>query len=105
MQKGIPVETAARVYRRYLKLEPTHAEEYIAYLRSKVRCVTGWLLPAGQHNGCIARSKLSWSMKIGVRLHNAARPASAGQITGCSSIQKPCCRRCGERRHACWPRV
>ena len=36
MQAGIPTETAARVYRRYLKLEPTHAEEYIAYLRSKV---------------------------------------------------------------------
>ena len=35
MQGGIPTETAARVYRRYLKLEPTHAEEYIAYLRSK----------------------------------------------------------------------
>jgi len=34
-QPGIPVETALRVYRRYLKLEPTHAEEYIAYLRSK----------------------------------------------------------------------
>ena len=36
MQAGIPTETAARVYQRYLKLEPTHAEEYIAYLRSKV---------------------------------------------------------------------
>ncbi len=33
---GIPVETAVRVYRRYLKLEPTHAEEYIAYLKIKV---------------------------------------------------------------------
>jgi hypothetical protein len=26
-----------RVYRRYLQLEPTHAEEFIAYLKSKVR--------------------------------------------------------------------
>ena len=34
-QPGIPVETALRVYRRYLKLEPTHSEEYIAYLKSK----------------------------------------------------------------------
>eukprot|EP00887_Chlorella_sp_A99_P004836 scaffold4.g4836.t1 len=32
-QPGIPEETAVRVYRRYLKLEPTHAEEYIAYLK------------------------------------------------------------------------
>lgn len=34
-QPGIPMETAVRVYRRYLKLEPTHAEEFIAYLRIK----------------------------------------------------------------------
>lgn len=33
-QPGIPVDTAMRVYRRYLKLEPSHAEEYIAYLKS-----------------------------------------------------------------------
>jgi hypothetical protein len=36
-QPEIPVETAVRVYRRYLQLEPTHAEEFIAYLKSKVR--------------------------------------------------------------------
>ena len=36
MQPGIPQDTAVRVYRRYLRLEPTHAEEYIAYLKSKV---------------------------------------------------------------------
>jgi len=36
-QPGIPVETALRVYRRYLKLEPTHAEEYIAYLKAAER--------------------------------------------------------------------
>lgn len=36
MQPGIPTDTAVRVYRRYLKIEPTHAEEYIAYLKSKV---------------------------------------------------------------------
>lgn len=36
MQPGIPQETAVRVYRRYLRLEPTHSEEYIAYLKSKV---------------------------------------------------------------------
>jgi pre-mRNA-splicing factor SYF1 len=34
-QPGIPVETAVRVYRRYLKLEPTHAEEFIQYLKIK----------------------------------------------------------------------
>ena len=32
----MPVDSAIRVYRRYLKLEPTHAEEYIAYLKVKV---------------------------------------------------------------------
>ncbi len=36
MQPDMPVETALRVYRRYLKLEPSHTEEYIAYLKSKV---------------------------------------------------------------------
>jgi hypothetical protein len=36
MRSGIPVETATRVYRRYLKLEPTHVEEYIAYLKKQV---------------------------------------------------------------------
>jgi hypothetical protein len=30
-----------RVYRRYLKLEPTHAEEYLAYLKAKVRAGPG----------------------------------------------------------------
>ncbi|DBA80302.1 TPA: hypothetical protein ACH3X2_007432 [Trebouxia sp. C0005] len=35
MQPDMPVETALRVYRRYLKLEPSHTEEYIAYLKSK----------------------------------------------------------------------
>lgn len=30
----MPVDTAARVYRRYLQLEPGHVEEYIAYCRS-----------------------------------------------------------------------
>jgi pre-mRNA-splicing factor SYF1 len=38
MRSGIPVETATRVYRRYLKLEPTHVEEYIAYLKKQVAC-------------------------------------------------------------------
>ncbi|GAX78150.1 hypothetical protein CEUSTIGMA_g5592.t1 [Chlamydomonas eustigma] len=36
-QPGMPVDTAIRVYRRYLKLEPTHTEEYIAYLKAKDR--------------------------------------------------------------------
>jgi hypothetical protein len=35
-QKGVPVESAIRVYRRYLQYEPTHAEEYITYLKAKV---------------------------------------------------------------------
>lgn len=34
-QEAIPVETASRIYKRYLKIEPTHAEEYVAYLKSK----------------------------------------------------------------------
>lgn len=37
MQQGIPEDTAMRVYRRYLKLMPQHAEEYIAYLQLKGR--------------------------------------------------------------------
>lgn len=37
MQQGIPEDTAMRVYRRYLKLMPQHAEEFIAYLRLKGR--------------------------------------------------------------------
>ena len=36
-QPGLPVDSAIRVYRRYLKLEPTHAEEYVAYLKVKDR--------------------------------------------------------------------
>ena len=35
MQPGIPTETAVRVYRRYLKIDPTHAEEYITYLKTQ----------------------------------------------------------------------
>eukprot|EP00884_Botryococcus_braunii_P003276 jgi/Botrbrau1/1294/Bobra.0063s0011.1 len=34
-QQGVPVETAIRVYRRYLQYEPSHAEEYITYLKAK----------------------------------------------------------------------
>ena len=43
MQPHIPVETASRIYRRYLKLEPTHTEEYIAYLKAKVRFAAAWV--------------------------------------------------------------
>ena len=34
-QKGIPVDTARRVYRRYLKFEPGHAEEYVEFLKAR----------------------------------------------------------------------
>ena len=34
---GVPEETAQRVYRRYLKLEPEHAEEYVTFLQAKGR--------------------------------------------------------------------
>lgn len=45
MMPGIPVETAMKVYRRYLKIEPMHTEEYIAYLKGKVRpFIIRWLL-------------------------------------------------------------
>lgn len=37
MRPGTPSETAVRVYKRYLRLEPTHAEEYIAHLKAQVR--------------------------------------------------------------------
>jgi pre-mRNA-splicing factor SYF1 len=36
-QEGIPVETTTRIYSRYLKIEPGHAEEYVEYLRSQGR--------------------------------------------------------------------
>uniref|UniRef100_A0A2N9H6D5 Pre-mRNA-splicing factor SYF1 n=1 Tax=Fagus sylvatica TaxID=28930 RepID=A0A2N9H6D5_FAGSY len=31
-QKGVPIETSLRVYRRYLKYDPTHIEEFIEFL-------------------------------------------------------------------------
>lgn len=31
-QKGIPIETSLRVYRRYLKYDPTHIEDFIEFL-------------------------------------------------------------------------
>ncbi|XP_043699418.1 pre-mRNA-splicing factor SYF1 [Telopea speciosissima] len=31
-QKGVPVETSLRVYRRYLKFDPTHIEDFIEFL-------------------------------------------------------------------------
>ncbi|KAK6917477.1 hypothetical protein RJ641_018228 [Dillenia turbinata] len=31
-QKGIPIETSLRVYRRYLKFDPTHIEDFIEFL-------------------------------------------------------------------------
>ena len=49
-QPGIPPETAMKVYRRYLKLEPTHVEEYIAYLKGKVD------LPIQAWQPCFARN-------------------------------------------------
>ena len=34
---GTPTEVGARVYRRYLKIEPGHAEEYVAFLQARGR--------------------------------------------------------------------
>jgi hypothetical protein len=50
-EPGIPVETAVRVYRRYLQLEPTHTEEFIAYLKSKVcrTAVDGTVCSCGRY--------------------------------------------------------
>ena len=31
-QKGVPIETSLRVYRRYLKYDPSHIEEFIEFL-------------------------------------------------------------------------
>ncbi|KAF3781479.1 Pre-mRNA-splicing factor [Nymphaea thermarum] len=31
-QKGVPIETSLRVYRRYLKFDPTHIEDFIDFL-------------------------------------------------------------------------
>lgn len=36
-QKGIPIETSLRVYRRYLKYDPSHIEEFIEFLISSER--------------------------------------------------------------------
>lgn len=36
-QPGIPIETSLRVYRRYLKFDPTHIEEFIEFLLSAER--------------------------------------------------------------------
>eukprot|EP00249_Psilotum_nudum_P021080 c27963_g1_i1 orf=1135-4002(-) len=36
-QKGIPIETSLRVYRRYLKFDPTHIEDFIEFLLSAER--------------------------------------------------------------------
>ncbi|KAK3015443.1 hypothetical protein RJ639_007775 [Escallonia herrerae] len=33
-QRGVPIETSLRVYRRYLKFDPTHIEEFIEFLIS-----------------------------------------------------------------------
>ncbi len=35
----IPVETACRVYRRYVQFEPAHVEEYIVFLKNRGRIV------------------------------------------------------------------
>ena len=34
-QDGVPGDTARRVYRRYLKFEPGHAEEYVEFLKKR----------------------------------------------------------------------
>ncbi|XP_021770886.1 pre-mRNA-splicing factor SYF1-like [Chenopodium quinoa] len=36
-QKGIPIETSLRVYRRYLKYDPSHIEEFIEFLVNSER--------------------------------------------------------------------
>lgn len=36
-QEGIPVDTTTKVYSRYLKIEPGHAEEYVVYLKAQGR--------------------------------------------------------------------
>lgn len=36
-QKGIPIETSLRVYRRYLKYDPSHIEEFIEFLINSER--------------------------------------------------------------------
>lgn len=36
-QSDMPMDTAFRVYRRYLRLEPNHREEYITYLKAKAQ--------------------------------------------------------------------
>lgn len=40
-QVGIPIETSLRVYRRYLKFDPTHIEEFIEFLLSSERWQEG----------------------------------------------------------------
>lgn len=60
----IPVETAVRLYRRYLKLEPTHAEEYVAYLKAKVRHPVRRFTACQlcKEAACVAGAVLGWSL-------------------------------------------
>jgi hypothetical protein len=46
-QDAVPVETALRVYRRYLKFDPTQAEDFINFLQ-EVRRTTGQEAPPGR---------------------------------------------------------
>lgn len=71
---GIPVETAVRLYRRYLKLEPTHAEEYVAYLKAKVG-------PAGVGQ--------EWAGRRGMRLGDGPCLALPGRSRGVAAAGCP----------------
>jgi pre-mRNA-splicing factor SYF1 len=37
-QKGVPIETSLRVYRRYLKYDPTHIEDFIEFMVNSSLC-------------------------------------------------------------------
>ena len=82
-QPGIPVETALRVYRRYLKLEPTHTEEFIAYLKSQVNLAecTMCTSPVMNHKGAVL--DLQSNLNVIVECSNAA------------NIEAPRCQCCG----------
>ena len=75
MQDGMPAETAMRIYRRYLQLEPMHTEEYIAYLRNKV--TTPLPTALGRTEGAYACAARSTSSQVG-------GPASAASHPGMS---------------------
>lgn len=79
-QDAVPVETALRVYRRYLKFDPTQAEDFINFLQ-EVRRATGQEAPPSRS------SVLSWAGMEGSWL---SRPCPALRCHPAACADAPC---------------